>query len=94
MKRIEIKKLIPYVSITLMCMSLSACSQNTTATEVSSEVVSDANSQEESSQEHTQNLVMQEKLQSELQENLIMLQQILQLTMEKFQFHIQLNQLL
>lgn len=54
MKRIEIKKLIPYVSITLMCMSLSACSQNTTATEVSSEVVSDANSQEESSQEQAE----------------------------------------
>lgn len=54
MKRIEIKKLIPYVSITLMCMSLSACSQNTAATEVSSEVVSDANSQEESSQEQAE----------------------------------------
>lgn len=54
MKRIEIKKLIPYVSITLMCMSLSACSQNTTATEVSSEVVSDANSQEESTQEQAE----------------------------------------
>ncbi len=54
MKRIEIKKLIPYVSITLMCMSLSACSQNTTSTELSSEVVADESSQEESSQEQAE----------------------------------------
>ena len=37
MKRIEVKKLIPYVSIMLMCMSVSACGQSATSAEVTAE---------------------------------------------------------
>ena len=39
MKNIEVKKLVPYVAVMIMCMSVTACGQSTTTTTTSEDTI-------------------------------------------------------